>query len=368
MTPPENLRVLHLDTGRSWRGGQNQVLSLCRGLHDAGIAQWLVAQPGSALSRRAAEAGIDVVERAMRGEMDFFSSRWLKGLVSRSGVHLVHAHDAHAHALAWGATRNLPSVVPVVSRRVDFPVSNHFLSRRKYLDPRVRYLAISNGVRDVLIRGGVSRDAITVVPSGVDPNRFSYDVPRSRLRREFEIPDDGRIVGTVGSLADHKGHRYLIEAAALVASEHPDVRFFIVGDGELRRDLEERIRRSGLEKTVRLTGFREDVETFLAGFDVFALSSHLEGLCTSVIDAMLFALPVVATRTGGVPDLVRDGETGLLVEPRDPAALAQGILTVLDDRNLAARLGEAGRSRARNRFTAEAMVAQTLESYARFLP
>ena len=363
---PTSSFILHIDSGREWRGGQAQVLNLCRGLRARGVSLVLAAQPGSPLLERAAKAGIETFRVAMRGELDVFAAHRLRRIIQRQGVTLVHAHDAHAHALARMALGRR-RVALVVSRRVDFAISSGFLSRRKYLDPRIHYFAISNGVRDVLVMGGVPPERIHVVPSGVDPNRFTRQIPPSDLRAEFGVPEGAPIIGTIGSLVDHKGHRYLIEAAAMVLERHSNARFFIVGEGELRADLEARIAQGGLSGAFVLPGFREDLETFLSGFDVFVLPSHLEGLCTSLIDAMLCRLPAVGCNTGGVPDLIQHEKTGLLVEPKNPRSLADALLRLLEDQPLAARLGEAARTHALACFTADAMVEKTLAAYVSLL-
>jgi glycosyltransferase involved in cell wall biosynthesis len=354
--------ILHIDSGREWRGGQAQVLNLCRGLKARGVSLVLAAQPGSPLLERAAKAGIETFPVAMRGEFDVVAAHRLRRIIQQQDVTLVHAHDAHAHALARMAVGRR-RVALVVSRRVDFPISEGFFSRRKYLDPRIHYFAISNGVRDVLVMGGVPPERIHVVPSGVDPNRFTRQTPPSDLRSQFGIPESAPIIGTIGSLVEHKGHRYLIEAAPMVLGRHPNARFFIVGEGELRADLEARIREKNLRAAFFLPGFREDLETFLSGFDIFVLPSHLEGLCTSLIDAMLFRLPAVGCDTGGVPDLIQHEKTGLLVEPRNPRSLAEALLRLLEDQPLAARLGEAAQAHALTHFSADAMVEQTLAGY-----
>jgi glycosyltransferase involved in cell wall biosynthesis len=355
--------ILHVDAGREWRGGQRQVLTLCRGLRDRGIGQVLVTQPTYPLARRAAEEGIEVVPLRMRGEFDIIAAWRVARLVAQRGARLVHAHDAHAHAVAWLATRRRRDTVLLVSRRVDFPISRNLFSRRKYLDPRIRFLAISNGVREVLLTGGVAPAGIQVVPSGVDPSRFTFDVPRDALRAELGIPADAPIVGTIGSLVDHKDHACLIDALPKLLERVPNARLVIVGEGELRPALERRIAEKNLTGHVALTGHREDIEMFLSGFDAFAVSSHLEGLNTSLIDAMLFALPTVGTRTGGIPDLIHDGETGLLVEPKSPEALGEALARIIQHPDWARKIGENGRRHARAHFTAEALVEGTVAAY-----
>ena len=312
--------------------------------------------------------GFAVAEIAMRGEWDV-RARWRLRRAARDfHADLVHAHTAHAHGLGLAVVGRAESPpLLVVSRRVDFAVGRSWLSRRKYLSPLCRYIAISNGVRDVLVAGGVRPENVCVVHSGVDPARFQYGRDGAAFRAEMGCAPGDALVGNVGALTDHKGHCYLIEAAGRVLEKAPHARFCIVGKGELRPDLERRIRERGLGERFRLAGYRDDVEACFAAFDLFALSSHLEGLCTSVIDAMLLGVPVVATRTGGVPDLVRNEETGVLVEPRNPEALANGIIRLLGDEALRARLSACARDFARNHFTADAMVAGVEQSYRVFM-
>ena len=175
------------------------------------------------------------------------------------------------------------------------------------------------------------------------------------------------VIGHVGHFADHKGHRYLVEAVPAILRRFPDIKVVLVGEGELRSEVEAQVNRLGIVKSVIFTGFRTDISSILASFDLFVLPSHLEGLCTSVMDAMAVGLPVVATRTGGVPEVVEDGETGLLVPPRDPDALADGVLRMLNDPGLRYRMGQAGRRRVLDHFSADAMVEGTENIYYEIL-
>jgi glycosyltransferase involved in cell wall biosynthesis len=172
-------------------------------------------------------------------------------------------------------------------------------------------------------------------------------------------------VGNVAALVPHKGHRYLIEAAHLVVRSMPDARFVILGEGELRDHLQHLIHEHRLEKHVLLPGFRADAIGCIKGFDLFVMSSVTEGLGTSVLDAMACRRAVVATRAGGIPEVVEDGRTGALVEPRQSRQLADAILRLLSDPALRTRMAEAGYARVRERFTVERMVAETAALYAR---
>jgi glycosyltransferase involved in cell wall biosynthesis len=190
-----------------------------------------------------------------------------------------------------------------------------------------------------------------VVPLGIDLDRFT------RGRAVLE----GRIVGNVARLAEQKGHRDLLSAAPRVLAEHPDVRFVVVGDGELREELEALA--APLEDRVVFLGAREDVPDLLASFDVFAFPSRFEGLCLAVIEAQAAGVPVVATPVGGIPENVVEGETGFLVARNDVRALAERISWCLAHPGDAARLAQEARRRVLERYSAERMVAETLALY-----
>ena len=157
----------------------------------------------------------------------------------------------------------------------------------------------------------------------------------------------------------------MIDAAHLVVQEIPDARFVILGEGELREQLERQVREHHLEKHVLLPGFRTDVLGCLKGFDLFVMSSVTEGLGTSILDAMACGRPVVATTAGGIPEVVRDGENGILVPPRDHEAMAAAIVKLLKDDALRRRMGAAGLSLVNARFSSERMVQETLSVYQR---
>ena len=178
------------------------------------------------------------------------------------------------------------------------------------------------------------------VHEGVDLEHVAAAPPLS-MRETFWLPHNAPVIGCVGALVDHKGHRFLIRAAAQVVREVPDARFVILGEGERRDELTREIRDLGLERHVLLPGFRPDVLSLLKTFDVFVMPSITEGLGTSLLDAMACARPIVASRVGGIPEVVVDGETGLLVPPRDPDSLAEAIVKLLEDR--AARRAPRGR-------------------------
>jgi glycosyltransferase involved in cell wall biosynthesis len=258
----------------------------------------------------------------------------------------------------------LPSPPPLLaSRRVDFHLKGSSLSRWKYRQVDC-FICASEAIRQILVADGVPEDRTVTVHEGIDLERVEA-APAAKLHEELWLPHHAPLVGNVAALVPHKGQRHLVEAAALVVRQVPDARFVIAGEGELRQALERQIREHHLEKHVLLAGFRPDVLSVHKAFDLFVMSSVTEGLGTSLLDAMACAKPVVATTAGGIPEVVADGETGLLVPPRDQHALAEAIVRLLNDAALRQRLGGAGLARVRERFSAERMVRETLGVYAR---
>ena len=176
----------------------------------------------------------------------------------------------------------------------------------------------------MLVGDGIPRRRTVTVHEGIDLARVKA-APAAELHKELWLPHDAPIVGNVAALVPHKGQKYLIDAAARLLRDEPDTRVVIAGEGELQAALVQQIRHHHLEKHVILAGFRPDILSLHKAFDVFVMSSVTEGLGTSLLDAMACARPVVATSVGGIPEVVVDGETGFLVPPRDPEALAAAI-------------------------------------------
>jgi len=356
---------VHIDTSRAWHGAQNQTLLTVLGLRGLGHRAWLAANPEGELKRHADE-GLDVLPLSPRSEMDFSSGWKLSRTLRNLRPDVLHAHDPHAVAMAAMAiSMAYPPPCPplVAARRVAFRIKRNAFSLWKYHQVDL-FLCASEVVRQQLIADGIPARKTATVHDGIDVGHVDA-APPIDLREEFWLPRGSPIVGTVGALVPHKGHRHFVAAAARVLRRIPDARFFIVGEGDERRALEAHIRHLKLEKHVFLTGWREDVLSIHKSFDLFVLSSVTEGLGTAVLDAMACRRAVVATRTGGIDEAVDEGRTGLLVDPHDESALAKAIATLLEDDGRRARMGDAGRARVEEKFSVERMVAGTLDAYER---
>jgi glycosyltransferase involved in cell wall biosynthesis len=363
------VRILHVNTERTWRGGEQQTLWLATGLRDLGEESEVVAQPGSPLAARARAAGLRVHEIGMGGEWDLGAAAAIRRLYRDRDPDVAHMHTSHAHTLGCLARVGRARPLTAVSRRVDFSIYRNFL-RASWLKYRLlgdRYVAISRAVKGVLVKDGIPSDRIEVVPSGVDVARLD-GAERKDLRALLGLPPGTPLVGDVAAFGWHKAQEVLVEATPLLLRDVPDAHVVFVGDGECRARVEEAARRLGNPGTrVHFTGFRDDVPEVLASLDVFVMCSVLEGLCTSALDAQAVGVPVVASAVGGLVEAVADGETGLLVPPRDPDALAAAVARVLRDPALRRRLGDAGRVRVREGFSVKSMVDGTRSVYGRML-
>jgi glycosyltransferase involved in cell wall biosynthesis len=358
------VKILHINTERTWRGGEQQTLNLLVGLNQRRITSDLVCQAGSPMQARAAEAGVTVFPITMRGEIDLAAGFQIRKLIRKFNYNIIHSHTSHAHLLAYlasigsGATR-------LVTRRVDFSIFRHSflkLSGIKYRFMADYYIAISHKIKAVLVNDGISDQHIFVAHSGIDPQRF-MQATGDHLLSEFDIKANQKVVINVAHLAGHKGQIYLVRAIPYVLAKLPDARFFILGQGELMDELKKTALELGIGRKLIFTGFRDDVADFYKIADLYVMSSVQEGLGTAVLDALALAKPVVATNTGGLPEIIHDGKTGRLVAPADPEALAGGIVDMLTRVADAKSMANAGQTLVQKSFSIDAMVDKNIEIY-----
>src|SRR6185436_2371045 len=355
----------HIDTARTWRGGQHQVLLTVLGLRARGHRAVLVAHREGELFRRASE-GPDLVPLAPMNEVDLSTAWKLNKIVKQWKPAIVHAHDPHAvsmAALALSFSAPDPRPKLIASRRVDFHLQSHTFSQWKYRQMD-GFIAASHAIKDILVADGIPSGRIEVVHDGIDVEKIQHR-PAIDLHAEYWLPHGVPVIVNVGALVGHKGQKYLIDAMPMVLREVPDAHLVIFGEGDLRAPLEKQIKQLSLGKRVLLPGFREDVMSLMKSADLFVMSSVTEGLGSAVLDAMAMGHAVVGTRAGGIPEAVIDDETGVLVEPADAKALAAAIVRLLKDADLRKQFGAAGRARVTKQFGVDRLVDGTLEAYSR---
>lgn len=350
--------VLHLSSSSGPGGAEAVMASIAAGLDPARHRSVVCLFRDGWLRERCERLGLETHILRMRGALDLGWLRRFTGLLRARRVALVHAHEFGANTWGTMAARlaGRPVVATVHGR------SYYADSARRRLAYRVvsraaTMVAVSEDVRRFVVETtGVSGRRVRVVHNGISlPPPVPEDV-LARVRAELGIADGEQVVTVVGSLYPVKGHRHLLEAAPQILALCPATVFLLAGRGDCEAELRAQAARLGLETRVRFLGLRGDVPALLALGDVFVQPSLSEGLSIAILEAMAAGRPVVTTRVGGNPELVLDGETGLLVEPADPPALAAAVTRLLTDTREARRLGASGLERARRCFSTAAMV------------
>lgn len=361
------LNILHVSTETGWRGGEQQVKLVTDGLLARRHNVRVLSPPGARLLQDREAAGIGHPLPIRLGEFDPIARRNILSVARDMKAHLIHAQTSHAHSLALHAAKKL-QIPLVVSRRVDFPVAINPLSRRKYLHPSVRYIAISHAIKNILAQAGIPTEYIHVVHSGVNPSRYPHrgETRDEELARHWGAQPGQPLIVNAAALTDHKDQATLLNAAAILKQQQTDFRLIIAGTGELENDLKTLATNLNLNQHVHFPGY-VDLATLYPAADLFVISSHLEGLCTSILDAMSVGLPVVATRTGGIPEIVRHEENGLLAQPRTPEDLAAKITHLLENPQLASRFRAAARETVTKGFTHPVMVDGIQAAYYEIL-
>jgi glycosyltransferase involved in cell wall biosynthesis len=362
----DRLRVMLVSTQRVWRGGEEQASLLADGLRRRGHDCEILARAGGEFADRMQTSGFCVTTFPGRGHLPL--ALWSnRRVLQRVRPDVLHYNDPHALLAAGLAAWGLSIPLRVAARRVDFPL-NSAAHYRKLSDVTV---CVSRAVQQVCSDSGLDSSQLTVVHDGVDPRRMTTG-QRSRGRAVVGVDDSATVLLTVAKLTDHKGHQYLLQALPELLRHHGQIVWAVAGDGPLRGPLESLAQRLGIQHAVRFLGHRRDIPDLLAAADLMVVPSQMEGLCSSIVDAMLFGLPVVATRAGGIPDLLdsrsaQQPEVAWLVPPRDPAALAKAILDVQRFPHLTGQRVAMARQRALQEFTADEMVERTLRTYRQWL-
>ncbi|MCC5860638.1 MAG: glycosyltransferase family 4 protein [Gammaproteobacteria bacterium] len=354
------MRILHVETGRHLYGGARQALWLAEALAGHGCESVFVCTRGSEVAMAAA-GRVETWPLRWQGEADLLALPRLLSAVRRFRPDLLHAHGRRGADLYTAGAAAWTGVPALVTRRVDRPERGR-LARWKYRQYR-RVGVLSRAIAAALEAGvGAALPPRVLIPSAVDTAHYRPDDgARARLASAFELPDGAPVIAMAAQLIPRKGHALLLEALPRVWASHPTLTCLLFGRGAGHAALAGEIAAQGWTERVRLVGWRADLAALLPAIDVLAHPALAEGLGLILLEAGACGVPVVACAAGGIPEVVVDGETGLLVPPGDAPALAGALLRILDDRTLARSLGAAARRRVATRFSIPAMA----ESYAR---
>jgi glycosyltransferase involved in cell wall biosynthesis len=351
---------LFVDLETAWRGGQNQALLILKGLYERGDAAELITTKGSSLGHRAEQNGI-CVHYVSRKTKRWSAARKIREVMSDGRIELVHANEAHAVTAAWLA-RSHRTTPLVISRRVGYPLGQSWISRAKYA-AAARIVANSKWVAEQAVNSGAQREKVTVIYEGAEiPGKLTPE-KRKAARARWKVGENEPLLGCVGVLLPDKGQEWLIRSLAELCKEFPGAKLLLAGDGLRREPLKALAKELGVSNAVIFAGFVKDVESVYAALDVFLLPSFFEALNNSLMAAMAYEIPSIAFNLGALGEIIEDGKSGLLVSGPDVAEICGAIRSVLSDRDRARTLGEAGRRRVQEHFSAERMIDGTIGVY-----
>jgi glycosyltransferase involved in cell wall biosynthesis len=358
------MKIVHLDTGLALRGGQRQLLRLAQGLRQHGHTQFIVCPDASELEARASRGAFSVFALPAHDLGHAHGIMQLRQFLLASPCDILHAHDGRGQTLAWLASVGMP-LRRVASRRVTFLPAQRWTHRWKYSVTCHAVIAVSDFIRRLLIQVGVPESKIEVIPDGIEiPAELPGAELRSKVRAQWGLGDQEFVVGHLGAFTPEKGRDLLLEAFRFVSERFRNARLLLAGEGPTRTAPSMLQRLEKLRDRVRLCGDIEELAGFYPALDLFVMPSRAEGLGSAALHAMAFGIPVVATRVGGLPEIVREAETGWLIPADSPAALAEAILAAASDTTRLRQLGVKARERARE-FSTDIMLTRTERLYER---
>jgi glycosyltransferase involved in cell wall biosynthesis len=362
------MRILFVDLESEWRGGQNQALIALRGFRAEGHQAELVAVEGGALAERARAESVEVHGGSARGRL-IGAARVIRRLLAGEQFEIVHANEPHALTAAWLAGAHRRAAL-VASRRIALPLKKSRLAKARYRAAR-RIIAVSRFVASSVRASGLPASQVEVVYDGVEIPIATSKKEREAARGLWGVREGETLVGCVGYLLPEKGQRGLLDALHVLRKEFPGMRVLLAGDGPCRAELKQLAAKWKLGDGANFAGNVKDVATVYQALDVFVFPSQEEPLGSSLLAAMAYGLPVIARASGGVPEVIRSGSNGMLVnESRDEhigKALAATIIEVLRNPEKAQAMAAAARKTIEERFSARQMVKETLRVYESIL-
>lgn len=327
MTPA----IIHIDCEKDFRGGQQQALYLHKGMLDRGIKTHLFCREKGKFCDILTD--VNHTELPLKNEIDIFSANKIAKFAKNNNYNIIISHSSHALSIGLLAAMLYTKLKVIAIRRVDFNLSNNYLSRKKYNSKHLKKIVcISDAIKEIMLNNNINENKLTVIKSGIDLYRLKGGNSQ-KIKDELCLRDNF-IIGTIASFADHKDYPNLLNAISLVVKKYKKVKFLLVGDGELKEKCEDMADNLNILRYIHFLGYREDIADIINTFDLFVMPSKMEGLGTSVLDAMSVGLPVVSTDAGGITEAVLNGNNGIVVQKQNPEQLSYAILKLINDKDL----------------------------------
>lgn len=350
----ELMKIIQYTSSGVLSGAERIQIEIFNGLRKRNLPFVIVIPHHKPWKEDLKKKGFCVREIKQKGKLDLLGVLRFYKMVKEEEADIVHTHlsTASFYGGLTGKIFKIPTVSTVhcESSKWSFMFSHHLI-------------AVSNSVKEHLIKQGVSAEKITVIPNGIPIDRVKIELSKEDAKNKLGFGKDDILLGVVGKLTPRKGHRYLLEALKDLTPKFPKLKLLVVGLGELRDELERLSMELGISKCVFFLGFRTDVPLILKALDLFVFPSLREGMPQAVMEAMLSNLPVIATSVSGIPELIRDGVEGMLVPPMEADALREKIILLLNDKELRYHLGKNAKERIEKDFSVDKMVDKTLEVF-----
>lgn len=328
------MKVLHLSSEKTWRGGEQQIAYLIDELSVLGVESFVAVRLNSAFHEYCLKKGIKHKAMSFKSEFDFITALKVKSYAKEMKIDLIHLHTGKGHGIGvWSSVfgSDLPLVL---SKRTDFPIKNNAFSKFKFNYPGIKkILCVSSKIKEIIDQDLSDTSRSITVYSGIDLNKFKFE-KKFFFHEMFHLPHHIKLVGNTSAIADQKDYFTFVKTAKEVVSNRSDVRFLIIGTGPMEKQIKDFVTELGMEEFVLFTGFLNNLHEVLFNLDVFLITSKTEGLGTSILDAHACHVPVVGTDAGGIGEIVIDQKTGSLCPIGDAKMLAIKVNERLEDCNL----------------------------------
>jgi len=365
------LHILHSEAAPGWGGQEIRVFQECQLLLERGHRVSIVCQPDSPLGSKVSQfshPNLHYFPLVMKRAFSLSALLSLIKIIKHSRPDILHSHSSIDSWLIAMAGTYLGTPI-VRSRHVMIPIRNHIFNRWLYAKAPRRILSSGEGIAKMISENiGVSTEKIKSIPAGVDFRRFDCQISGEKIREELGVKPQQPLVGKVAVIRSWKGYGYFVDCAPLVLEKFPDTRFVIIGSGPGYETIRSKIINQGLEKTVIMLGHREDIPEIMAALDVHCVASFaIEGTTQVIPQAFAMKTPVVAARTASIPPILGNGEWGILVEPKNSRDMADGIIKLLSNRDLAQSMVEKAYSFCKKELSVDKMMEQTISAYQEIL-
>ena len=355
------MKILHIETGRFFYGGPQQVLYLCSGLKNLGFKNILVCSLESDLGKIAKEQGIRVIEVRCKGDLDIFFALRLSKIINNECPDIIHCHSRRGADFLGGMVAYWYGIPAILSRRVDSLESNLINKLRNILF--LKTIAISKNIYNILSLSGIKSDQLSLIRSAVDSTRFFNSYTKEEFLDRFNLNENDCVIVSVGQLIPRKGHDFLIKSMVNLRELSPRIKLIIFGQGQLNGKLKKLITRLNLDDCVRLAGFDLELDDYLPHFKLLAHAASAEGLGVILMKAGAAGLPVVAFNAGGISEVIKNGVTGLLSEVGDQSTFENNINSIINDEVLRGNYSSAAKQFIKIEYSLQPMLNKHIQLY-----